>query len=137
MTRVRRLIRLSALPILGEVVAAAAQSATVRELAAHARRDPRGFARHVTNPTTAVGLAQRAGNEPSVRHLVSAGLLFLPLRYFAVAQAAIWSARHVGHRRRAGEPMAHDDSRSSSVAATRPSGHQVRNIRSKKPVKRT
>ena len=97
-SRLRRLSRLAAVPAIADVLSATARSATVRELANHARRDPRGFAARLANPTATLGLIRKAGDEPAVRHLVVAGLMFLPLRYFAVAQAAMWGARRVSRR---------------------------------------
>ena len=72
-SRLRRLSQLAALPILAEVLTAASRSATLRELAGQAQRDPRSFARRLANPMTALGFVRQAGNEPSVRQLVGAG----------------------------------------------------------------
>ncbi len=103
--RLSRLSRLAAVPAIADVLSTASHSATVRELAGHARRDPRGLARRLAHPITTLDLVRQAGDDPSVRRLVRAGLFFLPLRYFAVAQAALWSVRRVARRgRRQGDP---------------------------------
>ena len=113
--RLGRLSRLAAVPAVADVLSTAARSATVRDLASHARRDPRGLAKRLANPTVALGLVRQARDNPSVRRLVRAGLLFMPLRYFAVAQAAIWSAQRVARRgRRRG------DAQELAEAPTRP-----------------
>lgn len=98
--RLGRLSRLAAVPAIADVLSTAAQSPTVRELASHARRDPRGLARRLAHPVATIGLVRQAGDDPSVRRLVRASLLFLPLRYFAVAQAALWSVGRVARRGR-------------------------------------
>ena len=98
--RFGRLSRLAAVPAVAGVLSSAAHSPTVRDLVSHGRRDPRGLARRLADPTTTLGLLRRAGDDPAVRRLVWAGMLFMPLRYLAVARAAIWSRQRLVRRGR-------------------------------------
>jgi len=90
--------RLAALSAWRELAMAAARSATARDLLRRGVRDPRGLARSLADPRTTVGFVRRASHDPSVREIFRVGLFFMPLRYWAIGQAAIWTARRVTDR---------------------------------------
>lgn len=106
--RLGRLAALAALPAVGEFVSSTARSATARDLVRRGMRDPLGLVRYLAKPSISIDLMRRASSDPSVRQLVRAGLLFAPIRYWAIGQAAIWGARKVVRRppgdSRAGPP---------------------------------
>ncbi len=102
--RLNRLAALAALPAVGGVLSSTARSETARDLVRRGVRDPRGLARYLAHPATSIDLVRRASQDPSVRELVKAGLLFTPIRYWAIGQAAIWSARKVVRRPPRGSP---------------------------------
>ena len=95
------LARLFAIPAVLRLIATAVQSMTLRQLAVLAIRDPAAFLRVVTRPGTARVLVARASRDPSVREAARAALLFTPLRYAMLAEAALWGARRlIRHERR-------------------------------------
>lgn len=96
--RLNRLAALATLPAIGDVLLSTAHSETARDLVRRAVRDPRGLVRHLAKPSISMDLMRRASSDPSVRELVRAALLFTPMRYWAIGQAAIWSARKVVRR---------------------------------------
>ncbi len=102
--RLNRLAALAALPAVGDVLSSTARSETARDLVRRGVRDPRGLVRHLAKPSISIDLLRRASSDPSVRELVRAGLLFMPVRYWAIGQTAIWSARKVVRRPPRGSP---------------------------------
>lgn len=102
--RLDRLAALAALPAVGGILSSAVSSKTVRDLVGRGVRDPRGLVRHLAKPSTSIDLIRRVGGDPSVRKLARASLLFMPMRYWAIGQAAIWSARKVVRRLALGSP---------------------------------
>ncbi|MHB8399594.1 MAG: hypothetical protein ACYDCI_11790 [Candidatus Limnocylindrales bacterium] len=98
MRPLNRFARLAALSAARDLAMAAARSATARDLLRHGVRDPRGLARRLADPRSTVGFVRRASRDPSVREIVRVGLFFMPLRYWAIGRAAIWTARRVTGR---------------------------------------
>lgn len=96
--RFNRLAALATLPALGDIFTSTARSEIARDLVRRGIHDPRGLVRYLAKPSISIDLMKRASRDPSLRELVRAGLLFMPLRYWAIGQTAIWSARRVVHR---------------------------------------
>src|SRR4249919_1524347 len=92
------LARLFAIPAVLRLIATAVQSMTLRQLAGLAVRDPAAFLRAVASPGTARVLIAQASRDPSVREAARAALLFTPLRYAMLGQAALWGARRLTRR---------------------------------------
>jgi hypothetical protein len=98
MPPVKKLVRLATLPETRGLIAAAARSETLREIAQRARTDRAGLVRELRNPATARELVRNAATHPATRELATAGLVLLPGRYVPLSWAATWAARKILRR---------------------------------------
>ncbi|HSS34839.1 MAG TPA: hypothetical protein VLR93_01080 [Patescibacteria group bacterium] len=95
-----RLARLAASPTARQLVANAARSETTRDLARQAVRDPRGLVRQLADPATAHVIFRKAVQDPAVREAARLGMVFMPVHYAVLGNAALWGARRVVRRYR-------------------------------------
>jgi hypothetical protein len=98
LTRFARLARLATMPETRGVIAAAARSDIVRDVARRASNDRAGLARDLTNPANARAIARSAVRHPATAELANAGLMFLPIRYMPIGWAATWAAHRILRR---------------------------------------
>ena len=101
MLRLTTIARLAASPAARGLLSNAARSATARELARQAVHDPRGLARQLADPGAAQVLLGRAIRDPAVREAARVGMVFVPIHYAVLGNAALWGARRVARRYRA------------------------------------
>lgn len=94
-TRLARVVRLVTLPETRGAILAAAQSETLRDVARRAVNDRAALVRDLRNPGNARDLLRSAARHPAARELASAGLTFLPSRYFPLGWAATWATHRV------------------------------------------
>ncbi len=95
MKTVKSFARWLALTDIFRVGAALVGSPTARGLTRMAVTDPTGFARTVADPRTIRVLGSRAMRDPAAGSAARVGLLFVPLRYLFLGQAAMWGLRRL------------------------------------------
>jgi len=96
--RLARVVRLITLPETRGVIAAAARSDTLRDIARRAVDEPGALLHDLRDPANARELVRSAARHPATRELASAGLLFLPVRFMPLGIAATWAADKVLRR---------------------------------------
>jgi hypothetical protein len=98
LTRLAQVVRLGTLPETRRLIAAAARSETLRDLARRARTDRRSLVRDLRNPEGARDAIASAARHPATRELATAGLMLLPIRYLPLGWAATWAAGRVNRQ---------------------------------------
>ena len=96
--KLARIVRLATLPETRHMIAAAARSENLRDVAHRVTHDRGALARDLRNPANARDWLRRAARHPATRELGSAGLTFMPGRYLPLGWAATWAAHRIARR---------------------------------------
>ena len=101
-SRLGRVARAATLPETRRLLAAAAGSRPLRDLAGRAVHDRAGLVRDLRRPRNPREMARAAAGHPAVHELARVGLVLLPVRYTPLGWVVGWASRKA--LRRFGSP---------------------------------